>query len=166
MERVSLHNRGTWEQCCKQWQDMEVDIAMACKHKIDMNQGSNLATMHQQASQILGQGAFRFKAASTPTTGHRFDIKSGGTMSMVIGNSKGRVLSTFTDEAGWWESVTLNQTQLPPLTLISTYQVVDVDPTNVGDFTYANQLAGFYSSQIGRICIALGNTTQQIYSPT
>ena len=68
-------------------------------------------------------------------------------MSMVIGNSKGRVLSTFSDKAGWWVSITLNWSQLPPLTLISTYQVVDVDPTKVGDSTYANQLAGFYSSQ-------------------
>ena len=94
---VSLNKGGTWEQCCEQWQEMEVDIAMACEHKIDTNHGTNLAIMQQQATLILGQGTFHLTAASTPTTGRCYDIKSGGTMSMVIGNSKGRVLSTSVD---------------------------------------------------------------------
>ena len=96
---VSLHKGGTWEQCCEQWQDMEVDIALACEHKIDTNHSSNLATMHQQASQILGQGSFKLEAASTPTTGRRFDVKSGGTLAMVIGPSKGRIISRHIDAA-------------------------------------------------------------------
>ena len=41
----------------------------------------------------------------------------------------------------------MKRTQLPPVMVISTYQVVDVDPTKVGDSTYANQLAGYYTSQ-------------------
>ena len=144
---VSLHKGGTWEHCCEQWQDMEVDIALACEHKIDTNHGSNLPTMHQQATQVLGCGAFQLEAASTPTMGQRFDVKSGGTMSMVIGNSKGRILSTHSDHAGRWVSISMNWTMLSPITFISTYQVVDVDPTMVRDSTYANQLAGYYTSQ-------------------
>ena len=77
---VSLHKGGTWEQCCEQWQDMEVDIALACEHKIDTNHSSNLATMHQQATQILGHGSFTLEAASTPTTGRQFDAQSLYTM--------------------------------------------------------------------------------------
>ena len=79
---------------------MEVDIALACKHKIDTNHASNKAIMYQQATRVLGQGLFQMKVASIPTTGRRFDAKSGGTMAMVIGNSKGRLLSTHADEAG------------------------------------------------------------------
>ena len=54
-------------------------------------------------------------------------------MAMVLGNSKGCILSTHADAAGRWVSMTLKQTQLPPVTVISTYQVVDVDPKTVGD---------------------------------
>ena len=104
---VSLHKGGTWEQCCEQWQDMEIDIVLACEHKIDTNHTSNTATMYQQATQVLGQGSFQMKIASTPTTGRRFDAKSGGTMAMVIGNTKGRLLTTHADEAGRWVSMTL-----------------------------------------------------------
>ena len=48
---------------------------------------------------------------------------------------------------GRWVAISLKRIQLPPITVISTYQVVDVDPTTVGDSTYANQLAGCYTSQ-------------------
>ena len=51
---VSLHKGGTWEQCCEQWQEMEIDIALACEHKIDTNHGTNMATLHKQATEILG----------------------------------------------------------------------------------------------------------------
>ena len=126
---------------------MEVDIALACEHKIDTTHTSNLSTMHQQATQILGQGSFKLQVASTPTTGRKFDSKLGGTMAMAIGNSKGRIISTHADEAGRWVSMTLKRTQLPPVTVITTYQVVDVDPTTVGDSTYANHLAAYYTSK-------------------
>ena len=66
---------------------------------------------------------------------------------MAVGNCKGRILSTHIDEAGRWVAISLKRTQLPPITVISTYQVVDVDPTTVGDSTYANQLAGYCTSQ-------------------
>ena len=144
---VSLHKGGTWEQCCEQWQEMEVDVVLACEHKIDTNHGSNLSTMHQQATQIFGRSSFKLEAASTPTTGRRFDAKSGGTMAMVIGPCKGRIRCTNQDIAGRWVSISFNRTQMPPVTVICTYQVVGVDPTRVGDSTYANQLAGFYTSQ-------------------
>ena len=110
---------------------MEVDIALACEHKVDTTHGSNSATMHQQATQILGHGSFKLEAASTPTTGRRFDVKLGGTLAMVIGNTKGRILSTHIDPAGRWVALSLKRMQLPPITVISTYQVVDVDPTTV-----------------------------------
>ena len=106
---VSLHKGGTWEQCCEQWQDMEIDIVLACEHKIDTNHASNKSIMYQQATQVLGQGSFHMIAASTPTTGRCFDAKSGGTMAMVIGHSKGRLLSTHADEAGRWVSMTLKR---------------------------------------------------------
>ena len=144
---VSLRKGGTWEQCCEQWQEMEVDVVLSCKHKIDTNHGSNLSTMHQQATCILGQSSFKFKVASTPTTGRRFDAKSGGTMEMVIGQCKGRILSKYKDPAGRWVSISFKRTQMSPVTVISTYQVVNVDPTTVGDSTYANQLAGYYTLQ-------------------
>ena len=65
---------------------------------------------------------------------------------MVIGPSKGRILSMHKDPAGRWVSITLKRTQLAPVTVVSTYQVVDVNPTMVGDSTYANQLAGYYTA--------------------
>ena len=68
-------------------------------------------------------------------------------MAMVIGPSKGRILSTYKDPARRWVSLSFKRTQMSPVTVISTYHVVDVDPTTVGDSTYANQLAGYYTSQ-------------------
>ena len=143
---VSLHKGGTWEQCCEQWREMEVDIALACEHKVDTNHSSNMSAFYQQATTTLGQSTFALVAASTPTTGRRFDSKSSGTMAMVIGPSKGRIRSMHKDPAGRWVSVTFNRTRSAPITVISTYQVVDVDPTAVGDSKYANQLAGFYTA--------------------
>ena len=123
---VSLHKGGTWEQCCEQWHEMEVDIALACEHKVDTNHNSNMSAFYQQATTTLGQSTFALVAASTPTTGRRFDSKSGGTMAMVIGPSKGRIGSMHQDPVGRWVSITFNQTRLAPITMISTYKVVDV----------------------------------------
>ena len=145
---VSIHKGGTWEQCCEQWQEMEVDIALACEHKVDTTHKPNLSTLHQQATRIMGRSTFTLEAASTPTQGRRFDSKSGGTLALVIGPTKGWILSTYKDPAGQWVSISFKRTQLAPVTVISTYQVVDVDPTSVGHSTYANHLAGYYTSEI------------------
>ena len=67
-------------------------------------------------------------------------------MALAIGPSKGRILAMHKDPAGRWVSISLQRTQIAPVTIISTYQVVNVDPTKVGDSTYANHLAGYYTS--------------------
>jgi hypothetical protein len=144
---VSLRNGGTWELVCDHYKQMEVDIALACEHKVDTTHKTNLATMRAHATKLLGQGTFTLEAASTPSQARRWETKSGGTLAMAIGPTKGRIASTYSDDAGRWVAITLLRQHRPNLTCICTYQVVDVNPTTVGEGTYANQLLGYYKMQ-------------------
>ena len=71
----------------------------------------------------------------------------GGVLSLVHGGIKGRVLSTTHDMYGQWTATTFRRNCGPPLTIIVTYQVVDVDPQRAGPTTYATQLYALYCKE-------------------
>jgi hypothetical protein len=126
---------------------MEVDIALAWEHKVETTHRTNVATMKSQATKLLGQGTFTLEVASTPSQGRKCKLKSGGTLAMAIGPTKGPIASTYSDEAGRWVAISFMRHNRSNLTCICTYQVVDVNPTAVGEGTYANQLLGYYKMQ-------------------
>jgi hypothetical protein len=65
---------------------------------------------------------------------------------MVIGSTSGRLKQSGQDEAGRWIYMTLRTRENRPVTIICTYQVIDVDPrsTKVGPTTYGTQLHAYY----------------------
>ena len=58
---------------------------------------------------------------------------------MVIGATKGRIAETYQDPAGRWVSVTFRRYQMSNVTIVSTYQVVDVDPETAGPKHLCNE---------------------------
>jgi hypothetical protein len=143
---VSLGRDGTWELVVEEWKKMEVDIAMACEHKLDTNFSGVMSGLQAGADRHMGRGTTRIIAGSTQAD-HQSQYKPGGTLIVTIGPVSGRVMKKTVDKAGRWTAVTLRRHQAPPLTIICTYQVVDVDPTpkNFGQQTYATQLYAHYS---------------------
>jgi hypothetical protein len=144
---ASLVQGGTWEITCEHWKEMEVDIALTCEHKIDTSYYKNVERMNAVATEVLGMGAFRLVASSTPNSARHGDAKSGGTSAMLLGSPVGRYASKYKDPAGRWVAFTLRRHQLNNVTVISTYQVVDVNPREAGPNTNANQLYAYYISQ-------------------
>lgn len=124
---------------------MEVDIGLICEHKLDTTQWGNIKGIHEGANRQLGMGTFKTVVASTPIKNQHTRYKPGGVMAMTIGPVTGRVMNTHKDEFGRWVSITMRRRQEAPLTLVCTYQVVDVDPTSVGTETYAAQLLASYT---------------------
>ena len=115
---LSVRQGGTWEIVVDQWKQMEVDIALACEHKIDTTSRATKSKMYAQATTALGQGTYTLTAASTPNSTYPGHAKSGGTLALVIGSSKGRIADTTTDEAGRWVSVTFRRQHRPNLVVI------------------------------------------------
>ena len=142
---VSLGKEGTWEGVCETWKNMGVDIGLICEHKLDLTTPSTINRLKEGATQHFGTGSFRIKATSTPVE-HGRTYKPGGVLGMTIGPISGRIMKSHQDEAGRWVAMTLRRREENPLTIICTYQVVDVDPrsTTVGPTTYATQLHAHY----------------------
>ena len=142
---VSLGKDGTWESICENWKTMEVDIGMICEHKLDLTTPNTTSRLREGANRHFGKGNFRMKAISTPVE-HGRAYKPGGTLGMTIGQISGRLMKCYHDEAGRWVAMTLRRREENPMTVICTYQVVDVDPRSatVGPTTYATQLHAQY----------------------
>jgi hypothetical protein len=125
---------------------MEVDIALLCEHKLNTNLDKVKAKMYEGARQVYGMGEFHLTLGSTKATSVGF-AKPGGTLVALIGPTKGRMQTTGADDMGRWTYVKLLRTDKPTLTIICTYQVVDVDPTTTGSQTYAMQLYQRYYTE-------------------
>jgi hypothetical protein len=65
-------------------------------------------------------------------------------MAIVPGKPRGRLLKTGKDKLGRWVYLKLQRHGQLPLTIISTYQVVECNTMQAGDTTYANQLLAAY----------------------
>ena len=122
---------------------MEVDLALLAEHKLDTHQPRVNQKLQDTARAVFGLGAFSIMAASTPVESPTM-YKPGGVLSLINGNIKGRMLSTGKDPLGRWVYLSLRRNTGPPLTIVTTYQVVDVHPRQAGPTTYATQLYATY----------------------
>ena len=66
---------------------------------------------------------------------------------MAIGNVRGRIREMGSDDLGHWVYVKLRRSNNSAISIICTYQVVEVNPKNAGPTTYATQLYASYTSQ-------------------
>ena len=85
--------------------------------------------------------------ASTPVESPTMH-KPGGVLSLETGSIKGRVLETGTNYLGRWAFTKLHRNTGPPLNIIITYQVVNVDPRHAGPTTYDTQLYSLYIKEV------------------
>ena len=81
--------------------------------------------------------------ASTPVKSPTTD-EPGGVLLLVNGSIKEQVLEMGTDYLGPLAFTKLSRNTGPPLNIIVTYQVVDVDPRHASPMTYATQLYSLY----------------------
>ena len=125
---------------------MEINIALLAEHKLDTNQPRVRKRLHDTAREVFGLGTYTITDVSTSIESPTM-YKPGGVLSMLQGNIEGQVLTTGSDPLGRWVYVTLRRSTGPPLTIITTYQVVDVAPRQAGPTTYATQLYLMYLQQ-------------------
>ena len=64
---------------------------------------------------------------------------------MAIGSLRGRVLTSGADPLGRWVFCKMRRNSGPPITIITTYQAVNVDPALSGPTTYVTQLHSQYT---------------------
>ena len=140
---INLTSTGNWDVICEHLQDMEVDIALLAKHKLDTNQPWVNQKLRDMARAVFGLGSFSIMAATTPVESPTM-YKPGGVLSLINGNVKGRMLSADKDPLGRWVYTSLRQNTGPLLTIVTTYQVIDVNPCQAGPTTYATQLYATY----------------------
>ena len=74
-------------------------------------------------------------------------FKPGGVLTLTIGGLKGRILTSEQDPYRRWVSTTFRRSSGPPIPIIVTYQVVDVDPQQSGPTTYATHLYALYTKE-------------------
>ena len=141
---ITLYPPSTWETTCTHLQDMEVDIALLAEHKLDTSQPQTNKYLFEGARKIFGLGSFTITATSTPIRSPTLH-KPGGILSIIHGSIKGRILESGHDIFGCWVFTKLRCNTGPPLIIITTYQVVQVDPFTAGPTTYANQLHAAYT---------------------
>ena len=139
-------NPGTWDITCSHLRDLEVNIALFAEHKLDTTQPCVLKRLYEDPQKIFELGSFTINATSTPIQSPTM-YKPGGVISLVHSGIKGRILTSGCDALGRWAYTTFRRNIGPPLTIIVTYQVVDVDPKRAGPTTYATQLFSIYTRE-------------------
>jgi len=143
---TNTQEHGDWKSNCELWREMEVDVALVCEHKLDTRQGHVLNALYKGAQSVFGMGTFTLKAATTEGN-TAYSRKPGGVLGMIMGPAKGRFLESIEDELGRWICIKLQRKNLPALSIICPYQVVDVNPENTGETTYAASLHASYLRQ-------------------
>ena len=142
---ISLCTPGTWMDTCEHFRDLQVDIALIAKHKLDTSQSRVIKRLHDNPKKLFELGSYSINATSTPVKAQSM-YKPGGVLSFTSGGIKGRILEAGTDPWGRW--VFTNWRNIgPPITVIATYQVVDCNPRRSGPTTYTTQL---YATYIGK----------------
>ena len=131
---------------CTDLQYMANDNTLFAKHKLDTNQPRVTKRLHDTARKILGLGSYDLLTGTTPVPS-RTTFKPGGVLALACGPVRGRIMERGTDPLGRWIYLKLRRNTGPPITVIVTYQVVDVDPHTSGLTTYATQLYASYIRQ-------------------
>ena len=143
---ISVRQPGTWDITCSHTCNIEVNLALFAEHKLDTQQPQVLSSLYKGSRKISGMGTFTINATSTSikaATTH----KPGGVMTLIPGSTKGRVLESGQDPQGRWVYTKLRQATGPPITIINTYQVLDINPKQAGPTTYASQLYAAYTQE-------------------
>ena len=143
---ITLSTPETWEVTCEHLLDMEVDTALFMEHKLNTSQPRVSKQLYDTTKNIYGLGTFTINATSTPISSST-TYKPGGVLSLVTGDIKGRVLDTQQDPFGRWVYSKLQRNMNPPITIVATYQIVDVDPHRSRPTTFATQLLSLYTRQ-------------------
>ena len=90
IDGASVALGGSWPNICDHWKRLEIDIALACEHKLDTTQGRVTSKLYKGARQVFGLQNYALKAASSPIPSTT-SFKPGGTIAVVLGNVKGRI---------------------------------------------------------------------------
>ena len=143
---ISISQPGTWDTMCSHIRDMEVDVAMLAEHKLDTQQPKVLSRLYSDSRKIFGADTFAINATSTSIRAQT-PHKPGGVMTLLTGDIKGRVLENGHDPHGRWVYTKLRRATGPPITVITTYQVIDTNPKQAGPTTYATQLFAAYTHE-------------------
>ena len=143
MNGINVNIHRHWNEMCQHLRDMEVDVALFAEHKLDTTQPRALGKLYDAARQVFGLGLFAINATSTPIESPTM-YNPGVVMPLTHGNILGRILNSGQDPLGCWTYTTFRRSTGPPLTVIATYQVVEVDPCHAGPTTYATQLYSLY----------------------
>jgi hypothetical protein len=139
---ASINQTGTWDLLMEHYKEMEVDIVLGSEHMLDTNIPYVKKRLYDGATRTFGLNYCTTVAAATPTeiiTQGQTSHKPGGSMALVLGKPRGRLLETGRDKLGRWVYLKFQRHDQLPLTIISTYQVVDCNPMQVGDSHHIRQ---------------------------
>ena len=146
LDGMSISLGGSWDIVCDHWKRMEIDIALAAEHQLDTTQNRVKSKLHDGARKTFGLSNYTLQVGSTPISSPTA-FKLGGTLAMAIGNVRGHILEMGSDALGRWVYEKFRRSHNSHLTVICTYQVVEVNPKNSGPTTYTTQLYASYTSQ-------------------
>ena len=141
---TSVRLGGAWTQHCEHWKTMQVDLVMACEHKLDTTHRAVEKKMVADAAAVYEKRhTFDIQVNSSPINSGS-QRKPGGVLQMVRGPMKGAIQSTHKDKYGRWVSHTFKRVGQGPVTIITTYQAVNTAPKSAGPTTYITQLYSQY----------------------
>ena len=140
---------------------MEVDVALLMEHKLDTSQPKVIKRLYNDAHKIFGLGTFNINPTLTPMVSATI-FKPGGVLSVTQGNIKGRILESGKDPLGRWVYTKYQCNTGPPITIIATHQVVDVDPCRSGPTTFATSYILFTQAKVNTIQKNSGITMPKI----
>ena len=106
---------------------MEVDVAMLMEHKLNTSHTKVMGKLYKGARTIFNTGTFTLTVTSTPVPAASM-YKPRGVLTMTVGDNKGRILENGQDPLGRWTYTKYQCNTGPPITMIATYHVVNVDP--------------------------------------
>ena len=140
-QNVNGFNLGPFESyyaALEHLQNMEVDHAMFCEHKLDTTKPYVTTKLYEIARKRFGSGAFKIQTASSSIP-FATSYKPGGTMSLTVGALSSRVVSQGKDYMGRWVYTKFRGVGHRIITIITTYQVCNTPVETAGDLTAISQ---------------------------
>ncbi len=134
----TLGHSGSLAATLEHIKSMEVDHAMFPEHTLDTTQYRVRAGIHRQATRHFGFGEYKVVTGSSTVQAHTY-YKPGGTMSLTVGQLKGRVIDSGADDLGRWTYQKLTAQGGNVITVVCTYQVNKEKPQDAGPRTAITQ---------------------------
>ena len=129
---------GTLPTLLESTNNAEADIALFPEINIDTTQQWVTANIHNTCKRVFQPGRFRTVLA-TSSIEFQSQYKPGGVMSLTVGDTIGRILSTGSDPLGRWAYTRLNGAAGRTITIIVTYQVCQSNVRTAGPTTAVSQ---------------------------